>query len=640
MSFRAAAAIICITCIFYSTVMRSMTRKKLRDRLFMLMVVITLIDSLTGIITEFVQVSELNYSLKFYIMYAQKYIYYSTHMMLTPLFWLYISVVTDVYYRFKKYTLLIRFFPFIILEIAALTNPLTNFIFIANDDLTFYRGTGLYVAYFVSALYVIFSIYLLLRYWYTMNILQKVAMFYFLGLAIVGTFIQMVFPEIVCELICEALGLLGIMIMIERDDYRLDYKTRANNRGSLVLDMNNLIESGRKFHVICVRVITTELYRRVIGYESFDSVSSQIADFLLDINLDYEVYRTTGGQFFIICKDAEESDIDRTLEMIGERFERSFDTAVGPTIINAKVLCAKCPDELSSTNDILLLQDANVEGTDKTVLKGEDLGFLLRRIEVEKAIVRGINNDSFRVFYQPSYNRETLRINAAEALLTLRDPYLGEIQFSEFISVAEDTGFSEELEFRMIESVFRFIKAGVMKSDMDISCLVLHIMSVQVIKPELVEKVKKYLAEYKVDPELVIFDVSDTVAIQAQDELGYFVDGLIKLGIRVILVNNDPGFLGISHNIIDKVEGVVINVKKLIENMESERAEIILKNRIAMVRQLGKEVIISGIDTRELYDVVRDKDADYIMGDFMSKPVTKNELQTKFWHGEVFYEKK
>ena len=159
------------------------------------------------------------------------------------------------------------------------------------------------------------------------------------------------------------------------------------------------------------------------------------------------------------------------------------------------------------------------------------------------------------------------------------------------------------------------------------------------VRSGLLDRVKKYLAEYEVNTDLVVFDVSDTIAIQAQDELGYFVDGLLKLGIRVALVNTDPGFLGISHSIIDKVDGVVINVKKLTENMESERAEIILKNRIAMVKQLGKHTILSGIDTKELYDVVRDKDADYIMGDYMGKPVTKNELQTKFWHGEVFYEK-
>ncbi len=106
-----------------------------------------------------------------------------------------------------------------------------------------------------------------------------------------------------------------------------------------------------------------------------------------------------------------------------------------------------------------------------------------------------------------------------------------------------------------------------------------------------------------------------------------------------MLVNNDTGFLGLSHNIIDRLNGIVINVNRVADNDDEEQREIIVRNRIAMVRQLGKEVMLSGIDDRKTYDLARDKVVNSIMGDYLGKPVTKNELQTKFWHGEVFYEK-
>ncbi len=638
-SFRIAAAIICITCIFYSAVMRSLNRERLRGRLFMLLLVITLVDSLTGVFTIFGKMAGFSYRAQFILEYLMNYIYYCTHMMVAPVFWMYITVVCDIYYRFTRRVLLRRVLPFILLEIAVFSNPLTHFIFVPGDNLTFSRGIGIYVAYFISGLYLLFCFYLIARYWRTMNFLQKNAMFYFLGLALVGTVIQMLFINIKSELICEALGLMGIMIMIERDEYRLDYKTRSYNRGALVIDLRNLLETGRHFYVICVRVINTELYRRVIGYANFDMVTVQMADFLLDIDKNYDVYRTTGGQFFIICKDVDEQQVDRALDMIEERLEKSFDTTAGPTDIKAKVLCAKCPEEFSSPNDILLLQDANVDDTDRIVLKGKDIGFLFRRIDVENAIVRSINNDTFRVMYQPVYDKETLRIKAAEALLTLKDAELGEVSFAEFMSVAEDTGFGEELEYRMIESVFKFIKGGVMKSDMNISAIVLHIMSVKVIKAELVDKVKEYLSEYGIDPRLIVFDVSDIIAVQAQEELGYIIEEFEKLNIRFMLVNNDTGFLGLSHNIIDRLNGIVINVNRVADNDDEEQREIIVRNRIAMVRQLGKEVMLSGIDDRKTYDLARDKVVNSIMGDYLGKPVTKNELQTKFWHGEVFYEK-
>ena len=53
-----------------------------------------------------------------------------------------------------------------------------------------------------------------------------------------------------------------------------------------------------------------------------------------------------------------------------------------------------------------------------------------------------------------------------------------------------------------------------------------------------------------------------------------------------------------------------------------------------MIRQLGKKIIISGIDNKEYYDKIKNVEADYVWGEFFSRPVSKNELQNKFWHGE------
>ncbi len=640
LSFRIAAAIICITCMFYSAVMRSFSKMRLRGRLFMLLLIITLIDCVTGIISDLTLASSASHGVKYVVVYICEYVYYCTHMMVAPIFWLYITVVCDIFYRIKKRNLILGFLPFILLELASLSNPLTGFTFYPGENLSMHRGSGVYIAYAISVLYLFLSLYLLARYWRTMSILQKVAMFYFMGLGIVGTFVQMFFTSIKSELICESLGLMGIMIMIERDEYRLDYKTRCNNRGALVIDMRSLLEFGRNFYVICVRVINSELYRRVIGYSNFDMVTGQIADFLLDIDREYDVYRTTGGQFFMICKEEDEKKIDLALHRISDRLSMSFDTSAGPTDIRAKVLCARCPEEFNSVNDILLLQDANIDDTEKMVLKGEDIGFLLRRIDVENAIVRSINNDTFKVLYQPVYDKDTLRIKSAEALLTLKDEQLGEVSFAEFMSVAEDTGFGEELEYRMIESVFRFIKSGVVKSNMNMSAMVIHIMSVKVINSNLVDRVKNYLAEYEVDPHIIIFDVSDVMAVQAPEELAYIIEEFEKIGIKFMLINSDSGFLGLNHTIIDKLDGIVINVRAVANGKgDNGQKEIILRNRIAMIRQLGKAAVLSGIDDKDSYDIIRDMAVNSILGDYLGKPVTKNELQTKFWHGEVFYEK-
>ncbi len=639
LSFRIAALLVSITCIFYTAVMRSTNRKRLRGRLFLVLLVLTVICCCTGIATTIASLTDLPMRTKDTIAYVGKFIYYIAHMAFVPLFAIYITIVCEVFHKFSKFTFTLFILPFLLLELGVLTNPLTGFIFAKYDYLYYSRGVGVYVAYAISGLYVIFCIVLLGIYWRAMNRLQKVAMFYFLGLALIGTVIQMLIPEIVSELLAESLGLMGIMIMIERDDYRLDYNTHANNRSVLLHDLKNLLFFKRHFYTICVRIENAELYRRVIGSEGYDEIMSKGADFLKAAAPRHEVYRTTGGNFFILCPETSESEIETIIGTIADRIKNGFGTHSGGANILARVLCAKCPEELSDVEDILLLADTDIEDNEKILFRGSDLDFLLRKIEVQKAIVRGLNGDSFKVMYLPVYKKSTKRVFSAEALLTLKDSVLGEVEFRDFMAVSNETGFVEELEYRMIESVFKYLKNGIIRGYVDLRLIAIHIMSVQVLKPELIEKVRSCLRLYQVDPSYITFSVSDSIAIQGQGILETIIDEFEKMGIEFVMANNDMGLLGLNPQVIDRFNGVTIDARRFYDNFDDEQADIILRNRITMIKELNKTVIIRGIQNEDYYNLIKDLPADYLAGDYLSPRVSKNELQVKFWHKEIFWDK-
>ena len=641
-SFRIAAAMICITCLFYTAVMRVNKQRKLRSRLFNALLIITLIGCMTGIISEFMLRSDWPFSVRLVITYICKYLYYSTHLMIIPVFWVYILIVCDVFHTMSKKLLIIRLYPVILLELAILSNPITHLCFTWDEKLRFYRGPAVYGIYFLSGLYLLFCFYLLGRYWNCMHAIQKIALFYFLGLAILGTIVQMLVPTIVCELMAEAIGFMGVMIMIENEEERSDYKTNAGNRAALLHDIKSFLLVKRNFYVICVRVVNAELYRRVTGYENYDLIMSKIADFLMGIDVEYEAYRTTAGNFFLVCPDASEEETGLVLQKIEDRFKESWALDNGSTNVNVKILCARCPEEFDDADDVLLLSEADMDDSDKVVYRGSDLDFLLRRVEVEKAIVRGMNEGNFQVMYQPVYHKLYRVIVSAEALLTLQDRELGEVSFAEFLAVAEEAGFIEELQMRMIESVFKFVQAGVMRNNEndDVRVIALHILSVQVLKPDLVNKVREHLQKYEIDPRYICFDISDRIVIQAKDIIEEIVEEFNEMGINCFLNNSDSGILGLHPSFIDRFKGVLINVKRHYESTDPSQSDIILRNRCAMIRQLGKDILLMGIDTRELYEKISDIDADLIIGNYMSEMVSKNEIQTKFWHKETIYEGK
>ncbi len=641
LSFRIAAAMVSFTCLFYMTVMRTQRKRKLRSRLFNALLLITLLGCLTGIISEMVVGSDCPFRAKFIISYICKYLYYLIHLMVIPVFWVYVMIVCDVYTLISRKGLIIRLLPSIFLELIILSDPITHMVFKWDENLRYTRGPAIALAYVISGTYLFFCFYFLAKYWNCMHVLQKIAMFYFLGLAITGTIVQMIFPTIKCELMTEAIGFLGIMIMIENEDSRTDYKTRAGNRTALVHDMKSLLLVKRDFHVICVRVVNAEAYRRITGYENYDIILTRIADFLINLGDKYEVYRTTGGNFFIICHETGEDEITRILEEIRSRFAQAWEISSGSMNIKAKILCARCPEEFDNADDIMLLSEADIDETDKVLYTGKDLDFLLRRVEVEKAIVRGINENSFQVLYRPIYHKDSRLIVSAEALLSLKDRVLGEIHFSEFNAVARKAGFTVELQDMMTESAIKFISTGLErnKEETDIRVLGIHIISVQVLKSDFAAKVKQLMEKYKVDPRNVVFDVSDTIVMQAPDVIESVEDQFLQMGLSFFLINDEAGFLGLNPSSMDKFTGIVINVGRHYQAVDDDKVDMMLKNRCAMIKELGKVVILMGVDTPELYEKVRDIPADLISGDYLSERVTKNELQVKFWHKEVFYDR-
>lgn len=632
LAFRIAAAIISMTCVFYTLLMRS--KKRARSNLFVALLLLTFIDSITGIISYLTERSGLTFGAKFIICYGCKMVYFLTHFAFIPTFLFYTVLVCGVMYKLKIKQKLIIVLPIVVLEILLLLNPLINFMFVHTGNLQFARRTGIYIVYVVAALYIIFSFQLLLKYWRNIGTVKRVAMSYFTALAVSGVAIQMLYPNIVCELLAEAIGLMGIMIMIEKDDDKVDSVSGTYNRNAFLYDLNTFFNLKREFVAICVRISNAESYRKIVGFENFQKIIREIGLFLAGIDDKYDVYRAEDSCFYILCPDVEDAEVESMLWLINNRFNEGFDVGEGATIIKVRILAAKTPGQFNCVDDIFLLAEADVDSGDKSVFMGDDLDFLVRKIEIEKAIGRGISEKNFKVLYQPMYDAKTGKIKSAEALLTLTDSVLGPIAPEEFMEVADKTGFIEELEVRMIEAVFRFLGTGVDRSDMRIEFVLIHFMSIKAISKTVADAIKVNLERFKIDPSLIAFEINEHDAYTGIDSLEYIVDVSKKLGIRLFLGNYTSGYMDYRTGYNKSFDGMIINVRNIMEGTGYENGKILISTRINLLNQFNSKVIVSRIDSKEHYDIVKDLSADYLSGMYISPSMTKNELQLRFWHGE------
>lgn len=632
LTFKGAAAIICITCLFYSMMMRK--RSRVRNRLFTMLVTLTLIGSMTSIVDYFIMNSGLSYNVKRLLDYFTEMVYFFSHFAVIPIFVFYIILICGIKYKLTRLQRGLIKVPFYFLELMVILNPLTDFIFSIDENFVFHREAGVYVAYAMSAFYMMLSMWLLFHYWFIINNMKKVAMIYFMVLVVAGTVIQMLYPVIVCELLCEAIGLMGIMVMIEKDDDRTDTVTNVYNRNAFVQDVRNFFLLSREFSTVCLRIENLDILRRLYDHNKIDKLLKDIADFLIRPGEDLDVYHINIQSFFILYTGGNPKAIEKKMNSLVNRFEKTWLVGNESVKLEIKVLCAESPNPFDKIDDLFLLSTTKLDDTEKKILMGEDLGFLIRRLDVEKAIGRGISEKNFKVTYRPLYDAQSLTIKAAEVVLKLKDSQLGEIFSEEFLNIADDSGFIEELQLRTIEAVCRFLGSGADTSDMQLDFVITPIMSIKMANRNLVEKVKEYLEHYNLDPSVFAFAISENHDFYGHLNADEMIDGFDKMGIKMFISNYESAFLGLNPNASYRFGGAIIDIRDTFEIGDADSGNIVLANRTNMISQLGKTIIIGGISNYDYFSRTKDVAADYISGRFLSDAVSKNELQNKFWHGE------
>jgi len=610
-------------------------KKSVKNRLLLALLLIVLIDSCTGIAAHIAINYDFPYAFKFVVCYLSKYLYYATHFLMMPILLYYIIVVCGILHLFSKRLRVAFAVPMFVLETVLFSNPMTKLAFTASSDLVFHRGPVVYAAYILSAFYFILCVLLLVRYWKSINHLKKGAMVYFLSLAIMGVIIQLLFPRITCELLCESIGLMGIMIILEKDDDRVDSETGLYNRMALLQDIKNYILLNRSFNTICVRIENADAYINITGYADFSAIIKQIAKYLFNVADKYDVYISGVACFYIICLDTSDSESNKLAYTIRERFDKSWSLNENQMNINAVIMCAGTPEMFKGEEDILMLSEAYIEDDSKNILIGHDLDFLLRKIEVEKAIARGMNENYFKVRYRPLFDKSGNNICGAEALLNLDDAILGEVSFDDFMSVAEKSGFDEEIENRMIGSILKFTSELLAEKSNCINFIIIHTISDKVISKELVGVVREYAKQYDVDLSKIALDINDSVLYVEMDSVDYVIERLSEDGVRIFMGNYKNDSMGVRYDMLGGFDGVIVNIKHFMETTGGSKRSIILKNRMDMLKQINKHVIISGVDSFEYYDKIKDVYVDYILGDYLSPAVSKAEFIEMAKRGRV-----
>ena len=238
---------------------------------------------------------------------------------------------------------------------------------------------------------------------------------------------------------------------------------------------------------------------------------------------------------------------------------------------------------------------------------------------LEQIIDTALREKEFAVYYQPIYSIEKKKFISAEALVRLVSKKYGFISPASFIPYAEKTGRIDEIDAFVMEEVFKFVSSTVFKM-LGLSYIEINLSMAECVSPSLVRRIRELMIKYNVDPSHINMEITESFEASDLEMINENLKKISEMGFRLSLDDYGTGYSNINRFRSLPISIVKID-KSLVDESEDEGIKKILDYSFNMVRDLNKETVVEGVETKEQLDRFIDLGADFIQGYYFSKPL-------------------
>ena len=557
------------------------------------------------------------------INYIWQYLYFFAHNMLLPVYLPYIYSNIGLWHEFvrNKKVRIIWYASMLINNVALIINLFVHYIFEVNDDLEYIRHDGIYIFYVSSALFMLFEMGILLKYRRIIRKDKFMVMMSLYPVSIAGIVIQYFFPEHLVEMFTITIATLLFSLIIRRDEELLDPVTGAGKYYVAHEKIKNVLATGAPVYVLLVKLVNYKNLRLYLGEdllsEFFKSRSKIFSDYVVAAAVEADMYYLEEGLYVFVSETSDYDRIKKLGSLIRDHFIDTIEFRDFSLMVDARLCILRCPTDIDSFNTLYTF-GSNFHTflpAVKDVMNYPDYvndrDFKIKS-ELDEIIKRAIKHECFELFYQPIYSIPEQRFVAAEAFVRLRDEKYGIISPAMFIEAAERSGDIHAIGDFVMEDVCRFISSNDFVG-MGLSCIEINMSTSQCIEMNLVDKVRDLLDKYSLDPSLIKLEITESAVDFDPDVVDANINSLHEMGIKFALDDYGTGYSNVKRVTTLPVDIVKLD-KTFVDGVDDPQMWIMVRETIKMLKQMGKKVLIEGVEEEEVVDKFTHLGADYIQG--------------------------
>lgn len=241
---------------------------------------------------------------------------------------------------------------------------------------------------------------------------------------------------------------------------------------------------------------------------------------------------------------------------------------------------------------------------------------------IRNRLQAALDAKQLQVFYQPIIDFKSGKIVAVESLVRWHDQ--GKfISPAEFIPIAEQTGQIIQLGEQVTEIVLRDLRDQPLLAGLSAA---INVSSQQLRRYDYVSFLEQALTHYGISAERICIELTESAILEGQTSAFLLPERIKQLGCLLALDDFGTGYSSLSYLYRLPADSIKLD-RSFTQDLQNDvKQRKIVEMIVSTCKQIGKIVVIEGVETPDMAKLCRELGCDRVQGYYYARPMALADL--------------
>ncbi len=368
------------------------------------------------------------------------------------------------------------------------------------------------------------------------------------------------------------------------------------------------------------------------GHHIGDILLKRIADTVRQITRETDVLARFGGdEFALLMAETSINEATTVVERICESIANLQISHQGKQLhVSSSIGVTIFPEQGDNIAELMSNADMAMycikkSGRNGWCLFDENIAVKhdsQERIYWSQMVKQSMHEDIIDLFFQPICHIGSRQISHYETLLRIRQDE-SFLPPTDFIRAAEESGLIKKVDETVIQKAFAYQHR--LQRNNRIVSLAINLSGQSFQNPQLFEHIRLYAQAYSIQPDRIIFEITETSAVSDIDLTCKNMLTLKQDGFKFALDDFGSGFSSLYYLKQFPIDFIKIDgafIKNIARDMEDR---VLVKTIVEAARAFNLKTIAEFVENQEIIDLLAEIGVDYAQGYYINKPASFDE---------------